>query len=513
MSSKLTEFQTMINSGASFCTIISVVDQIAMEYDRVEEVRKQEIVNCIKKIIDIEEKTLSDKMYIFRLSVLIAVTKKNEYLDEIIDLIYKETIPYNIKMFLYWQIVSLDFSREMRSSKRTLNEIYEYVFSIYANELGIIPLQYKNPLERNLKTIVLITGQFLIPPHSPTRVALGYINLMISQMGYNVILINEANQPVEFIAPFINAYMANHISAHNGWNEINYKDVSFWYYQSSGSLNNLDETRKMINFVQEINPFFVINLGGSSIVSDFCLKITDVVNFSLSAEESIATGGIFIGNYYDPNHSIRANGRRNIPGATVFEAMEQKVQLNRKEFDICDNDFLIAIVSNRLNEEITSDFLDFLDEFVYDKENIRIVFIGKYEKYEQVISRTPNLRKKAKCLGFQEDLVAIYDFCNLYLNPPRKGGGFSAIDAMVKGLPVVTFAGGDVGSVSQEAWAVNSYKDMERILWNFLSDKKEYENAKKRALEIGAYWKNGVEAVNMFYKIEQTIMEVKNASY
>jgi hypothetical protein len=57
------------------------------------------------------------------------------------------------------------------------------------------------------------------------------------------------------------------------------------------------------------------------------------------------------------------------------------------------------------------------------------------------------------------DLRSVLRCCDIYLNPPRMGGGFSVAEAMAEGLPVLALADGDGGSklagmalASDEAW-------------------------------------------------------------
>ncbi len=47
--------------------------------------------------------------------------------------------------------------------------------------------------------------------------------------------------------------------------------------------------------------------------------------------------------------------------------------------------------------------------------------------------------------GFDADLASLLKTCDLYLNPPRMGGGHSVLCAMAQGLPVLALAGGDGG--------------------------------------------------------------------
>jgi glycosyltransferase involved in cell wall biosynthesis len=62
-------------------------------------------------------------------------------------------------------------------------------------------------------------------------------------------------------------------------------------------------------------------------------------------------------------------------------------------------------------------------------------------------------------LPHRSDLRSVLRCCDIYLNPPRLGGGLSVAEAMAEGLPVVALADGDGGSKlaglaleSEQAW-------------------------------------------------------------
>jgi hypothetical protein len=64
---------------------------------------------------------------------------------------------------------------------------------------------------------------------------------------------------------------------------------------------------------------------------------------------------------------------------------------------------------------------------------------------EQEIASRPIAHPRVHYRGIDSDLPSLFQACNLYLNPPRMGGGHSVACAMAQGLPVLSLAGGDGG--------------------------------------------------------------------
>ncbi len=75
-------------------------------------------------------------------------------------------------------------------------------------------------------------------------------------------------------------------------------------------------------------------------------------------------------------------------------------------------------------------------------------------------------------LGHQENLDGLLQRCDIYLNPPRIGGGFSVIQAMAWRLPVVSRDESDGGD-KLGSWAMSSDAEYWQRLDRLLDDEDE----------------------------------------
>lgn len=90
------------------------------------------------------------------------------------------------------------------------------------------------------------------------------------------------------------------------------------------------------------------------------------------------------------------------------------------------------MVGLRLTEEISDEFVAMLDSVLSEK--IQCVIMGKMVNYEERARQNEKFGKYVHNLGLQEDALAIYSLCDLYLNPIRLGGGTSAAESMSEGV-------------------------------------------------------------------------------
>ena len=97
----------------------------------------------------------------------------------------------------------------------------------------------------------------------------------------------------------------------------------------------------------------------------------------------------------------------------------------------------------------------------------------------------PLMKKHSIYLGFCSDVLSILENCDIYLNPYRKGGGSSCVEAMYMGKPVISIDFGDVSTNVGDDFLVKDYDEMIDLLAHYKEDilfyEKQSEKARKRA--------------------------------
>lgn len=107
-------------------------------------------------------------------------------------------------------------------------------------------------------------------------------------------------------------------------------------------------------------------------------------------------------------------------------------------------------------------------------------------------------------LGLQEDALAIYSLCDLYLNPIRLSGGTSAAESMSEGVPVLTTDLGDVALEVEDAYKVKDYEEMKQRIFELEADHKQWEKwsqaAKEKAEELTDSKKEFIKIIKQIEK-------------
>lgn len=159
----------------------------------------------------------------------------------------------------------------------------------------------------------------------------------------------------------------------------------------------------------------------------------------------------------------------------------QTGHVTREELGIPEDTFLLAVVGGRLDNEVTEEFLEILGQIM--PGNMCIGFFGMFHTYESRTGKFVQLRGKTRNFGFCEDMLSYMEVCDLYINPLRKGGGTSCVEALFKGVPVVTVDYGDVAVNAGELFCVGDYKGMQKEIMRYYSNKAYYQEMSIKARE------------------------------
>jgi glycosyltransferase involved in cell wall biosynthesis len=139
----------------------------------------------------------------------------------------------------------------------------------------------------------------------------------------------------------------------------------------------------------------------------------------------------------------------------------------------------LVMVGNRLQNEIDETLWNGLISLYEKNKNIEVVIVGTFD--ENLI---PNeLKPCVSCAGYQHDLKTFLRDIHFYINPTRNGGGQSALLAVKLGMPVLTIDFGDVASVINHLYCLESFLEIEHFVNNYINNsefKKEIDSYNER---------------------------------
>lgn len=313
--------------------------------------------------------------------------------------------------------------------------------------------------------VVILTQQFLQPPHAPTKDALEFAWFLSEHHGKEVMIVSScefSGQPSGSVLPL---YLGNVLGDYANKQTISYKDKSFRYFQPPQGRFFAESIGQTVATIEAFDPAMILIVGGRNLLSELFVKRAFVLFYPTTANLPMLLKPYFF-MWREPTAAefslLESEGARTNylfhqhPG---FEAPIQKATLTRQSFGIPSEAFVFVVVGMRLDADVKADFLDMLEEVVCDSP-AHIAFAGHFSSYQQVVASRQNLADRCSFVGFQDDMMAVYSLSNCYLNPKRTGGGSAIVYALAAGLPCLSCPVGDGYEAARNLPLLPNYQAM-----------------------------------------------------
>ncbi len=398
------------------------------------------------------------------------------------------------RFFLWHQCKRFSFTNKIKGNQETsrlYRQLYHKAFQEYAAILEgeLTPIKKE---ERNEDLIVVFAIQFLSEGHAPTRTTLERCYTIGKLLGKRVLLINTREQYTsQGEIPVYQASLGNVIPEYSRLSSYQYKDLTIPFYQPEEGMPSIPVIRNMIEQIKIIKPSLIFSIGDGSIVADLCGKLVPEASISVVFSGLATTAATFsvigrkIAEAEWEELLQRGYTKEGIIESTfTFELKEKKRRITRESLNLPIDRFLLVAVGIRLDSEIEDDFIEMLAKTY--SWGTHIVFAGKFERYDSFCDKHPALREHSTYIGYNDDILSLMEVCDLYINPRRRGGGFSIIEAFHEGKPGVTLNFGDVSVAAGEDFCVKDYEEMTRLIKRYIEDKDFYQrmSEKARAREV-----------------------------
>jgi glycosyltransferase involved in cell wall biosynthesis len=387
---------------------------------------------------------------VFVLSFLATVTSDARYLEELYRTLWQPEFTLLQRHFFYWQVLMRHpHVRGVPALEQPA--LYSSLLESYRASLNI-RAPWIPPQERDADSVVVMTIQLLGPQHAPTSDCLDYCRLLQTRLNKKVFLINTAAMPWSLSLPYYRATRFNYLEEYSKVGRLNFKDERIDFYQCRGPMPNREETGSLVTTVLKSKPAFVLNLGHSNIAADLCSEFLTVAAMPFGTNLSQSKSNVYIlprkrrpADDADMQ-AWRITDEQIVETHYTYSLPERSASVTRAQLGLPDGAYVIVIVGNRLDGEITDTVAAELSELLTDIPQTYVGFLGTFPGFPPLAERYPMLRARSSYLGYHKDVLSVYEHCDAYFNPPRYGGGTSSAYALGMGLPVLTRPTGDVGN-------------------------------------------------------------------
>lgn len=247
---------------------------------------------------------------------------------------------------------------------------------------------------------------------------------------------------------------------------------------------------EMYNVIESFEPGVIIDISQAGMIVSAALfqHGFNIIHFALSG---FSSGAVFDRYIAKDKELCRLDNMiyDSIEEEKIIEApivipytLESNKVYSRQEYGIKKSDFVMITVGNRLIYELDDSFLINIKELLRSNSQIRWIVVGN-NLGEHFLNEMSYYIDNGQVIawGFEDDLVALYRLCDVYINPERMGGGGSIVMAMKMGMPVaMTKKATDITAVIGLKNCVEDYADMMRYIVELVNS----EELRKRKSDV-----------------------------
>jgi glycosyltransferase involved in cell wall biosynthesis len=389
---------------------------------------------------------------ILGLSFMASAAQDAAYLRELQETLMRPPYTLQQRHFFYWQLLTRH-SRIRGEPPMDPAAVYFSLLDSYRRCLRI-NASWIEPASRAPDTIVVITNQLLGIQHAPTADCLDYCHILQASLKKKVYLINTGDMPWMLPMPYYDPVVFGHAHEYSAARKLPFRGETIDFYQCRKPMPNLEEIDLILQSILSLKPSFILNLGHSNVTADLCAEFITVATMPFGTDLPRAASNLFLlPRKRKPSDAAfmeqwRISEEQIVETQYTFRLPDRSETLTRKELGLPEDAYVLAVVGNRLDEEVDAAFAEEMSELLRHLPSAFIAFLGQFSRFSAVTRKYPVLENRSAFLGHRKDILAAYECCNAYWNPPRYGGGSSAAFALALGLPVFTGPTGDVASIA-----------------------------------------------------------------
>ncbi|MBR6451859.1 MAG: glycosyltransferase [Lachnospiraceae bacterium] len=446
-----------------------------------------EILDALKPL-PLETDAAEQLYLIFLYSFMLKLSADGAYAEKLCQLACGPFFGKDQRLFLYHQLKRFYFTHAGASYAPTMQRLYDDVVKEWMRDLGNI-LRPIPEGERDPGKIVVVTLQFLGAAHAPTKTAMERIHTLGKLMGKEVICINSREQlTLKGVLPFCGISARDVAKEYDGVNIMQRGDYGFPLIQPEVEMPDEEMVRMLLEEIRNMAPWMVVVCGDKCLLGDLCARMIPTIcipmvfssipkkkhqyvavgrTLSSLDKEKLAAKG------YDPETVIES--------VFTFEPIPQTTTLTREALGLPKDKFLLGVIGIRLDADVTEEFVKIMLSCA--DAGIHLVFAGRFDRYEELCATLEGFRENSTFVGYQKDILALWDVLDLYVNPPRVGGGFSVAEAFSKGKPGISMNWGDVAASAGPDFCVGSLEDYPDLIRRYATDRDFYAVMSKKAVE------------------------------
>lgn len=304
-----------------------------------------------------------------------------------------------------------------------------------------------------VRKVALVTPCMSGYPHAPTAMVLDQARILLEQ-GVQVALFCCRDLAAPGMLHFLGAGEINSMAPFDGAQWAAHAPPSLALQQSAECFSMLARWTDMLEHIAAFDPDLVLSVGFYSPLVAALFETRPVLGLNIHSVAPLDPVDVWLCASPDDagkesaewGHDGHGHGHGHGLGwhhPYRVRRRQAASALARQELGLPDAALVLVSVGYRLDTEIGGAWAAAMLELLRVDANIHWLLIGGTGLMPLTLAHAP--AGQVRAISARRDIGAVLQCCDIYINPPRMGGGFSVAEAMAEGLPVMTHADSDGG--------------------------------------------------------------------
>ena len=466
---------------------------------------------CLAVIYEVMKENYAVEIYLF--GVILRETGDKKAVHYVIKLLESKEYPL-------WE--RLNDSRQFRRFLFTdnllkENEKYHSIRHMYEGFLSEIRQEMNCcyspvPFKKRKKRIIISVSQIVTIYHAPTAY-LAHICRCLEKIGYDVECFVCHFHGINGYWNWEQGFRDQNLMCETGPFEAVLGDVKIKGYNLElHDSDYIDTLRKAVEMIWKEKPEYVLEIGSETILAGLCRGFTTTVTMGMTGALPVTNAQLVISleeRFKEKQkvwETLLDDGQMVVfMDFAVHKSGEQKRKrkYQKKDFGIPEDTFVLILAGNRLDMEIKEDFETVLFQILEQDEHFAVVVIGRCEELEKRFLEG-EWKERFYFLGNRTDFREVIGIGDVFINPPRQGGGTGGLFAIMEEVPVITLGDCDVELNSGKEFVCGSIEEMPKLVYKYYKDKefmdRQKENCRKQAIA-----KTNVDNEKELWKIHDAV--------
>lgn len=300
----------------------------------------------------------------------------------------------------------------------------------------------------SVKKIALVTPVLSSYPHAPTLIVLHHARLLIDQ-GIEVALFSCREFVVPDMMHFLGARESTMMDAFDAVQWSAQCPPGLKIYQGNEQFSVMARWGDMLHHIAGFDPDLVLSVGFYSPLVAPLFEVRPVVGLNVHCVAPLDPVDVWLCAAQEDAGQAHAPGGYHLPDRFGWYhpyriRRKPPIQaISRQTLGLSEAALVLISVGYRLETEIDGAWAARMVELLKAQPNVTWLLVGGTGTRPPALAQVSALQ--VLVLSAHGDIPAVLQCCDIYVNPPRMGGGFSVAEAMAEGLPVVTHDNSDGG--------------------------------------------------------------------